>query len=226
MTVNQRAHDLWGLPDDHGRFLARVIEFGDDASEDDYTMAAMMANGAVRQAANAYASDVGRRGADEPYRLLTGRHDDPLIAELADGTLIAVITAGRRGPGWYRPSRPPTPQEHARWAGLAIPEVPPPAQSAFDRLWGQLARHAGEDFHTRRGLLFTYSSHPWNLWVTKPNGTGTSLARGMLYAGFEAWPVKGPTALPVECGHSQRSFIWALLADPRIHGLTTQGLVP
>jgi hypothetical protein len=181
-----KAQALWGRPDSTGRYLVAVVEHGDDMSEEDYSAVGNHLLGAISQAARDYGYDpydVLRR---RVLRYSTTEYADPLEAELEDGTVIVAYSTSRRGRGWVQQTRRPTPWEHARWAGLPIPPEPPPSPPpcVIDVVWGRLTAQAGTDFTTRRGKRFTYAAFPWNLWVHKPDGTGTSLARGMFSAAY------------------------------------------
>ncbi len=218
-----RAEALWGKPDDQGRHLAYVVEHGDDASEEDYSFVGNMLLAAIDQAVRDYGYDFNIYSQSRYYRYITSEFSNPLVAKLADGTLVAARSTSRPGPGSSRTIRKPTSQEHARWAGLPIPPEPPPQPtpepSLIDIVWSRLVQHEGASFTTTRGRAFTYHAYSSNLWLRKPDGSGTSIERRMIYAALNEWPAPGPTALSVNCGHKQRTYIWALLADPRIMGL-------
>lgn len=142
-----RAEAMWGVPDEQGRYLVRIVELGDDASEDDYSAAGNMQLAAIRQAAEEYyARSISAYEKDRFYRLNSSPCESPMLAELADGTMIATKQAFRRGPGWQRDLRKPTPQEHACWAGTSEPRVPTPAlrdPKLAERAWKRLAEQEG-----------------------------------------------------------------------------------
>lgn len=116
-SAPSRAEALWGAPDVNGCFLVRVVEFGDDASEDDYLAAGNMELGGLRQAAEEYIGHPIRQAeTDRFYKVLGSTHSSPTVAQLDDGTLMATRQAHRRGDGWKRDLRRPTERELAAWA--------------------------------------------------------------------------------------------------------------
>lgn len=224
--ASSNAEALWGRPDSTGRYLVAVVEHGDDMSEEDYSVVGNHLLGAISQAARDYGYDPHDVIRGRVLRYLTSEYANPLEAELQDGTVIVAYSRSSSGRGRVQQIRRPTPREHARWAGLPIPPEPPPPPPpppcVIDVVWGRVAAQAGTDFTTRRGKRFTYAAFPWNLWVRKPDGTGTSLGRGMFSAALDEWPVSGPSSLPVACGHGLRTYLWAILADERILGLSAE----
>lgn len=203
-----------------------VVKHGDDASEEDYSKVGNCLLSAIADAARDYGYDLNLLNPGRTYTLVDGEFANPMVAELADGTRIVARSESFRGPGWIVDSRPPTAQEHAHWAGLPVPPEPPAPPPAFiDQVFGRLREQEGTIFTTSRGKEFTYSAFAFNLWIEKHDGRGTSIDYRMITAALEVWPVPGPTALPIECGHGQRTYVWALLADRRIVGVGVEPLL-
>ncbi|WP_130014788.1 hypothetical protein [Serinicoccus sediminis] len=219
-VTNRRAEELWGLPDKTGCYLTAIVVHGDDMSEEDYSKVGNHQLGALSKAARAYG---------EPPSWHVNKHivgsqwADPLVAALTDGTLIAAGSTSRRGAGYAQDTRPPTPQEHARWAGLPIPPEPPPPPppppSILDAIWDRITQYSGQTFKLIRGGQFTYRVE---------HGTVSIDSRNMRFSWDEVagaltvWPVTRPSQLPGECGRAI-SHIWALLADERVLGLRHPG---
>jgi hypothetical protein len=82
-----------------------------------------------------------------------------------------------------------------------------------DDVWRRIERHAGHEFRQVRGKPFTY-------WMRGPrtitlDTTNRSISRAAVDRALARWPVEGPGALQ---DISAPSYVYALLADPRILG--------
>jgi hypothetical protein len=119
-----------------------IVEHGDDASEEDYSAVGNMLLGAINQGVREYGYDIHFYNAHKYYRFVTSEYADPLVAQLADGALVAAMSMTRSGPGRWRTTRRPTPQEHARWVGLPVPPASPPTPDPepdlIDIVWARL----------------------------------------------------------------------------------------
>ena len=82
--------------------------------------------------------------------------------------------------------------------------------TGFETIWSRVLANVGQTFHTSTGLPFSYKITEEKLCVSRTNYP-TSQAN-MLRA-FNRMPVKGPAYLGNIMG---RSYVWAILNDPRI----------
>ena len=121
-----RAHELWGAPDAGGRHLATIIEHGDDASEEDYSVVGNMLLGSIHSIlSDFHGQALSRHKSRGLYELVTSEYADPIVFRLRGKVLVAAMSTTYRGPGHVRSARPPTAQEHAHWAGLPVAPIPP-----------------------------------------------------------------------------------------------------
>jgi hypothetical protein len=81
----------------------------------------------------------------------------------------------------------------------------------FERVWRNIGLHAGEVFHTIRGLPFTYTIVGTSLVTSRTN---YPLHMSQVRLAVERWPVRGPGQLQDLVRGP--SYLYALLADPRI----------
>ena len=89
---------LRGAPDRHGRYLTYIVEHGDNASEEDYSVVGNYLPGAVARAARDYGyEDFHPMFRDRYYTFVGTEYDDPLVARLRDGTLVAVTSRSIAG---------------------------------------------------------------------------------------------------------------------------------
>jgi len=83
----------------------------------------------------------------------------------------------------------------------------------FDDVWIRIRRHAGEEFRTVRGLLFTYRLEAGAL---VPDRTEYRLGESTFRTAFALMPLSGPGQISkVVRGPS---YVFAILTDPRICG--------
>lgn len=89
----------------------------------------------------------------------------------------------------------------------------------MDQLWQQIIKHAGETFHTRTGLPFTYRVIGATRGPIRVDRDGHEINRNISRASFEkavpSIPCDGPSDIP-DTGVVGRSYVWAILSDPRI----------
>lgn len=88
------------------------------------------------------------------------------------------------------------------------------SQADADRVWERIRHHAGEEFHTSRGLPFSYVVPGNYLRVTR-SGTevNRSLSRTNFVKAIGQMPASGPADLKERQGPS---YTWAILMDSRI----------
>lgn len=114
-AVQKRLGNLFGEPNEEGVYLVAVVEFSDDASEDQWSHAGNMLRGSVCVAAERLGLE--RRVVDLPYA-----RDSMAVGILPDGTRLAATAEQVRACSSHLKSREPTEQERARWAGLPVSE--------------------------------------------------------------------------------------------------------
>ena len=83
-----------------------------------------------------------------------------------------------------------------------------------DQVWERIQRHAGDGFHTKTGMAFTYEV-PGNYLRVSRSGSevNRSLSRTNFSKAVDQMPVDGPGQLKDRQGSS---YTWAILMDPRI----------
>jgi hypothetical protein len=87
------------------------------------------------------------------------------------------------------------------------------ARPEFDEVWGRIGDLAGEVFHTKRGLEFTYRIAGNTLTTTR---TDFPLSRTDFERAYRLMPLPGPG----EISEIVRgpAYIWAILHDVRVTG--------
>ena len=80
----------------------------------------------------------------------------------------------------------------------------------IETVWDRIRAHAGETFHTKTGLPFTYEVPGNYLRVNRAN---RSLSRTNFAKALSAMPADGPGAIKDRQGSA---YTWAILMDPRI----------
>lgn len=83
--------------------------------------------------------------------------------------------------------------------------------SFFDDCWNRIIQHAGESFHTKRGLHFKYSIKG-NLLL--PSRTDYQISKKDLEKVFKMGRLKGPGVISNEIRGS--AYVWAIMHDSRI----------
>ena len=81
----------------------------------------------------------------------------------------------------------------------------------FDEIWARIVSHQKEEFHTRRGLPFTYEISGRSFWQSRTNWP---IRRRDFEIAYELVPSPGP-------GRINRivqgpAYVWAVLHDDRI----------
>jgi TIR domain len=106
----------------------------------------------------------------------------------------------------------PTPPEPVEMEIAVAEPISTRTESAdFDMTWQRIVSLAGETFHTKTGLAFTYSIHGTSLL---PDRTDYPLHVSQFRLAFERLPLAGPGDISnVVRGPS---YIYAILTDPRI----------
>ena len=84
------------------------------------------------------------------------------------------------------------------------------ANISIDRVWPKIVAHAGEDFHQKRGKVFTYTTGHGG---ARPSTTNQFLPRNQFEKALARMPTEGPGALQDLRGPS---YLWAILMDDRI----------
>lgn len=80
----------------------------------------------------------------------------------------------------------------------------------IDTVWARIQRHAGQTFHTKTGLPFTYQVPGNYLRVDRAN---RSLSRTNFARALETMPTDGPGGIKDRQGSA---YTWAILMDDRI----------
>lgn len=83
----------------------------------------------------------------------------------------------------------------------------------FDEIWNRIVAHAGETFHTKKGLEFTYEIREDKFY---PSRTNYVIAKSDFETAYTHVPIDGPGIInSIVRGPS---YIWAVLHDQRISG--------
>lgn len=82
--------------------------------------------------------------------------------------------------------------------------------SDIEAVWTRIQRHAGQPFHTKTGLPFTYEVPGNYLRVDRAN---RSLSRTNFRKALDAMPADGPGDIKDRQGSA---YTWAILMDERI----------
>lgn len=90
------------------------------------------------------------------------------------------------------------------------------AMAEIDEVWARIERHAGSEFKTRTGLVFTYRVPGCFLRVSRD---GREVNRSLSRTNFEKALVSMPTDRPSDLKERQGSaYTWGILMDRRIRG--------
>lgn len=138
---------LFGDPNKDGVYLVGVVEFSDDASEDQWSYVGNTQMGTLESVAGRLGYERRDITIAEPYR-------EPGRGVLPDGTELAVTSTTVPGSAsWHRSSREPTPEERLRWAGHPVPPppepVPVPVGPNMETARPRIEEHQGEVFYTK-----------------------------------------------------------------------------
>ena len=89
----------------------------------------------------------------------------------------------------------------------------------MDEIWRRILDRAGERFHTSTGLPFTYEVVAAARGPIRVFRDGQEIDRNISRSSFEkavpSMPCDRPSDIP-ETGVVGRSYVWAILNDPRI----------
>lgn len=89
----------------------------------------------------------------------------------------------------------------------------------MDEIWQRILDRAGERFHTSTGLPFTYEVVAGARGPIRVFRDGQEIDRNISRSSFEkalpSMPCDRPSDI-LEIGVSGRSYVWAILNDPRI----------
>jgi hypothetical protein len=85
------------------------------------------------------------------------------------------------------------------------------AKPDFEAVWQRIARYAGEEFHTVRGLEFTYQVDSNSLRTSR---TDFVLSKGNFERAYEQVPLDAPADFSQDI--TGTSYTWAVLHDKRI----------
>ena len=84
----------------------------------------------------------------------------------------------------------------------------------IDQVWPRIEQHAGSEFKTRTGLVFTYRVPGRFLRVTRDGREiNRSLSRTNFAKALERMPTEHPSDLKDRQGSA---YTWGVLMDPRI----------
>jgi hypothetical protein len=145
-----------------------------------------------------YEREYSRAGATRPGE------DDPVLGMLGVG---AAYWAGAGGGDAYLHS------EREDWDSPEQPAPAPTETASIKAVWRQVVQHAGETFHTVRGLPFTYRIDGNGFWIEREGREIHRLTRAELEVACERRPLPSTTALQDLHGPS---YLFALLNDSRI----------
>jgi len=81
----------------------------------------------------------------------------------------------------------------------------------FEEIWSRITVHAGETFHTKTGLKFTYKIKGSGFY---PSRTNYRISKTDFRTAYRMVPIDGPGAInEIVRGPS---YVWAVLHDQRI----------
>ena len=85
------------------------------------------------------------------------------------------------------------------------------SKKSFEEIWSRIIEHAGETFHTKKGLPFTYKIIG-EMFV--PSRTKYMISKNDVKKAYQMLPLSGPG----EINQIVRgpSYLWAVLHDKRI----------
>ena len=81
----------------------------------------------------------------------------------------------------------------------------------IEEVWARIVKHEGEEFHTKKGLPFTYEIRGE---VFFPSRTDDQISKSDFEKTLECVPFAGPSV--VNRLVRGPSYVWAVLHDPRI----------
>ena len=99
----------------------------------------------------------------------------------------------------------------------APPEPPPnPAQKPVAQVWLRIANHQGQEFHTARGLPFTYTVEGAGIWFFRDGRRiNRKLTRAQVEIAISRCPLTSTTEIKDLMDYA---YLFALLRDSRIRG--------
>ncbi|GAX58647.1 hypothetical protein [Streptomyces olivochromogenes] len=205
-----RLRQLFGDPNEDGVYLVGVVEFSDDASEDQWSYVGNIQMGTLASVASRLGYERRDITISEPYR-------EPGRGVLPDGTELAVTSTTVRGSAsWYRSSREPTPEERLRWAGHPVPPPPPPEPVPvgpnMETARPRIEEHQDEVFYTKTGKSFTYRTNRYTLIIVESR---RNVQWHEIRSALEAWPIAGPSEIP-RCPERSGRYVYGIVSDERI----------
>jgi len=84
-------------------------------------------------------------------------------------------------------------------------------KSPFKEVWSRISNHAGETFHTKTGLEFTYATDKDSFY---PSRTQYWISKQDFKDAYQLVPFKGPGVINNLIRGP--AYVWAVLHDPRI----------
>jgi hypothetical protein len=132
--------------------------------------------------------------------------DDPVLSMIGVGKQLWRQESGDSFVGRLRSEALPAPP---------IPGQPESAgESAIEAAWRRIEGHQGEEFHTSRGLPFTFEVEGSGIWFFRE---GRRINRKLTRTQAEAAIARCPLASTTEIKDLMDfAYLFALLMDPRI----------
>jgi hypothetical protein len=84
----------------------------------------------------------------------------------------------------------------------------------FERIWARVGTHAGEEFHTVRGIAFTYRVDGNSVWLNDRSSDHSGQHRSEWLKAVDRMPVDGPSKLGGDIWGA--TYIYAVLRDRRV----------
>lgn len=81
----------------------------------------------------------------------------------------------------------------------------------FEVIWSRIVAHAGDTFHTKRGLSLTYAVDSTGFY---PSRTEYRISKADFDSAYQLVPMDGPGRISDLVRGS--AYVWAVLHDPRI----------
>jgi hypothetical protein len=202
--------ELFGEPNDDGVFLVGVVEFSDDANEDQWSYVGNSQMGTLESIAHDFGYARGDITIAEPYRA-------PGYGVLPDGTELAVTSTIVSGsPPWHQTSREPTTEERLTWAGFPVPPPtspePIPLGPNMETARPRIEEHQGEVFCTGSGRPFTYETYRYTLVIVESR---RNVQWHEIGSALEEWPISGPAEIP-RCPERSGRYVYGIVSDERI----------
>jgi hypothetical protein len=132
--------------------------------------------------------------------------DDPVLLMLGVGKQLWEQESGDRFVERLRSEDPPAPPDTPRPAS--------PTQSLPEAVWRLIESHQGEEFHTARGLPFTFEVEGDGIWFFRDGRRiNRKLTRKQVEVAISRCPLTSTTEIKDLMDYA---YLFAVLMDPRI----------